>query len=68
MKDNIKVNLIILLVLSVQCQETFLGHLFAGYQGWFTTPSDGSGLGWDHYKVRHDQPFSRTNTVIDFWP
>jgi len=45
-----------------------VGKLFCGYQGWFTTPGDGFGLGWNHYKVHSDQPFSRANAVIDFWP
>ena len=42
------------------------GRVMAGYQGWFRTPGDGSGLGFQHYrKGRSFQPGSCT---IDLWP
>ena len=39
------------------------GRLLCGYQGWFSTPADGSGLGWTHYGF--DRPDS---AHIDLWP
>lgn len=62
-----KISLLIVLILSAHGQESLLGNLYAGYQGWFNNPEDGSGLGFGHYKMR-DGPFARNNAVIDFWP
>lgn len=37
--------------------------LLCGYQGWFSTPSDGSDLGWTHYG------FDKADRAhIDLWP
>lgn len=37
--------------------------LLCGYQGWFTTPKDGTDLGWTHYGF--DKP---DRAHIDLWP
>ncbi|ANQ52803.1 xylosidase [Flammeovirga sp. MY04] len=44
--------------------------VYTGYQGWFNTPTDGSQLGWKHYK-RHFHKggeISPTQMGIEAWP
>ena len=58
----------LLLLTIAACQtENLLGKIFAGYQGWFAHPDDGSGIGSSHLKIR-EGPYARDNCVIDFWP
>jgi hypothetical protein len=49
----------------VDC-STLTGKVMCGYQGWFTTPGDGSGRGWRHYSSRGR--FTPGFCGIDFWP
>lgn len=42
------------------------GKVFCGYQGWFRTPDDGTGLGWFHYGSR--RRFEPGACSIDLWP
>ena len=49
----------------VKC-STLTGKVVCGYQGWFTTPGDGSGRGWRHYAVRGR--FQPGLCGIDIWP
>jgi len=42
------------------------GKVMCGYQGWFTTPGDGSGRGWRHYPARGQ--FKPGFCGIDLWP
>lgn len=40
--------------------------VMAGYQGWFTTPEDGAGLGWKHFEK--EKEFKLGKCTIDLWP
>jgi hypothetical protein len=47
-------------------RSTLTGKVMCGYQGWFTTPGDGSGRGWRHYPARGKlQPGF---CGVDLWP
>lgn len=45
---------------------SYKGLVMAGYQGWFNTPDDGAGRGWNHYAK--DREFRPGKCKIDFWP
>src|SRR5579884_190632 len=47
-------------------RSTLTGKVMCGYQGWFTTPGDGSGRGWRHYPARGQ--FKPGFCGIDLWP
>jgi hypothetical protein len=47
-------------------RATLIGKVMAGYQGWFTTTTDGAGLGWQHYARRGE--FRPGRCTIDLWP
>jgi hypothetical protein len=47
-------------------RATLTGKVMCGYQGWFTTPGDGSGRGWRHYPARGK--FAPGSCGIDLWP
>ena len=51
----------------VDAAQGLSGKVFAGYQGWYRTPTDGSGLGWEHYET-YDEEFIPGEAGIDFWP
>lgn len=46
--------------------DTMTGKVLCGYQGWFTTPGDGSGKGWSHYPRKG--AFRPGSCSIDLWP
>lgn len=46
--------------------ESYKGLVLAGYQGWFNTPDDGAGRGWNHY--RKGKLFEPGACTIDAWP
>jgi hypothetical protein len=45
---------------------SYEGLVMAGYQGWFRTPGDGSGSGWQHFGRGRD--FDESHCTIDIWP
>jgi hypothetical protein len=47
-------------------RTTLAGKVLCGYQGWFTTPGDGSGRGWRHYTA--GKQFRPGSCSIDLWP
>ncbi len=44
---------------------TLTGKVMSGYQGWFTTPGDGSERGWFHWGRGDMRPGKAT---VDLWP
>src|SRR5262249_9521807 len=48
------------------CCTTLTGKVICGYQGWFTTPGDGSVRDWRHYPTRGQ--FKPGFCGIDLWP
>lgn len=46
--------------------EGIKGRVVTGYQGWFRTPGDGSGMGFSHYS-KHGK-FEPGFATIDLWP
>jgi hypothetical protein len=47
-------------------RSSLTGKVMCGYQGWFTTPNDGSGKGWNHF-ASHGR-FKPGSCCIDLWP
>jgi hypothetical protein len=47
--------------------STLSGKVICGYQGWFSAPGDGAGLGWSHY-AWNPQEFRTDRCVFDLWP
>ncbi|MFC1766330.1 glycoside hydrolase family 71/99-like protein [Planctomycetota bacterium] len=45
---------------------SYEGLVMAGYQGWFRTPGDGSGRGWQHFG--RGKGFADGQCTIDIWP
>jgi glycoprotein endo-alpha-1,2-mannosidase len=45
---------------------SYKGLIMAGYQGWFNSPEDGAGMGWNHYAK--NGRFEPGYCKIDFWP
>ena len=51
--------------------STLKGKVVCGYQGWFITPGDGSGMGWFHWGKPFAAPsdeFEPGICSIDMWP
>jgi hypothetical protein len=47
--------------------STLTGKVMCGYQGWFTTGSDGSAFPWNHWTTDRKIP-SPSNIRVDLWP
>lgn len=46
-----------------------VGHLFAGYQGWFTAVGDGSPLNnWTHWSKNGSAPSANSNVNFELYP
>ncbi len=50
--------------------NSIVGKIIAGYQGWFNTPTDGSNLNWKHYQTTFNglKKFEPGHVTVDFWP
>ena len=51
----------------VPAATSMSGKVFCGYQGWYRTPGDGSGLGYMHYET-YGREFEPGKCGIDYWP
>jgi len=51
---------------NVKNPEGLRGRVLTGYQGWFRTPGDGSGMGFHHYQK--NGKFEPGACTIDLWP
>jgi hypothetical protein len=46
--------------------NSLVGKIMCGYQGWFACPGDGSGRSWAHWA--NGAPFDYTHLKIEMWP
>lgn len=47
---------------------TLSGKVICGYQGWFSTPHDGSDKGWAHWSQNSSSIDAPTSFSMDMWP
>ena len=47
-------------------ENSIIGKILCGYQGWFNAEGDGADLGWKHYMNKGK--FEPGMCSIDFWP
>lgn len=50
----------------IQKDNSIIGKVLAGYQGWFNAAGDGSNLKWKHYANK--KCFKPGSASIDYWP
>ena len=50
----------------VELENSIVGKILCGYQGWFNAEGDGADLGWKHYS--NQGKFEPGMCSIDFWP
>jgi hypothetical protein len=48
--------------------QTLVGKVLAGYQGWFATPNDMDDLGWRHWGRSSSVDPSPSQITVDMWP
>ena len=49
--------------------STLTGKLIFGYQGWFSTPEDGSPMKtWNHWSIKNRNPPDANNARVQMWP
>jgi hypothetical protein len=63
---NLRIFILLLLGLA-SCQDMY-GKIYAGYQGWFSAPGDGTPFGGNHWKIHRERPFAVDNANLDYWP
>lgn len=56
----------IVALLAMVPNDGLAGKVLCGYQGWFTTPGDGTGIDWFHYANRGK--FEPGHSNVEYWP
>jgi hypothetical protein len=50
----------------IPSNNSIIGKVLCGYQGWFNAQNDGADLGWKHYNGK--QGFKPGSATIEYWP